>query len=110
MNEANVIQNAGAVLVVKLELFRVPTSCLTNANRAISTANAMRVVVAARNEIRDARRVTVMWVEKERRRATNDTIAARGGGNVLEACTGPMDELLITYRLGELPGPESNWT
>jgi len=78
MNEANVIQNAGAVLVEKLELFRVPTSCLTNANRAISVANAMRVRVAARNEVRDERRVTVIWVEKERSRATNDTIAATG--------------------------------
>jgi len=78
MNETNVNQNAGAVLVVKSELFRVPTSCLTNANRAISIANAMRVRTAARNEVRDARRVTVMWVEKEKRRAINDTVAATG--------------------------------
>jgi len=78
MNEANVIQNAGAVLVVKSELFRLPTSCLTNANRAISIANAMKVMRAARNETRDAMRVTVMWVEKERRRAMNDTTVATG--------------------------------
>lgn len=78
MREANVIQNAGAVLVVKSELFRFPTSCLTNANRAISIANAMKVRRAARNETRDARRVTVIWVEKERRRAMNDTAAANG--------------------------------
>ena len=79
MRETNVIQNAGAVLVVKSELFRVPTSCLTNANSAISIANAMKVRRAARNETRDARRVTVMWVEKERRRAMNDTTVANGG-------------------------------
>jgi len=78
MNEANVIQNAGAVLVVKSELLRVPTSCLTNANRAISMANAMRVRRAAKNEVREARRVTVMWVENERRRAMNETAAATG--------------------------------
>jgi len=79
MSEANVSQNAGAVLVVKFELFRFPTSCLTNANRAISMANAMKVRKAARNEVRDASRVTVMWLEKERRRARNDTAAAEGG-------------------------------
>lgn len=77
-NEAKVNQNAGAVLVLKFELFRVPSSCLTNANRAISIANAMRVSNAARNETRDASRVTVMWVENERRRAMNDTAAAKG--------------------------------
>ena len=79
MNEANVNQNAGAVLVVKLEPSRVPTSCLTNANRAISTANAMSVRRAARNEVRDAMRVIVIWLEKERSRAMNDTAAAEGG-------------------------------
>ena len=78
-NEVKVNQNAGAVLVVKFELFTLPTSCLTNAKRAISTANAIRVRVAARNEVRDARRVTVMWVEKERRRAMKDTAAAKEG-------------------------------
>ena len=78
-NEVKVNQNAGAVLVVKFELFKLPTSCLTKAKRAISTANAIRVRVAARNETRDARRVTVMWVEKERRRAMKDTAAAREG-------------------------------
>lgn len=78
MNEAKVIQKAGAVLVVKFELAKFPTSCLTNAKSAMSMANAMRVRVAARNETRDAKRVTLMWVEKERRRAMNDTMAADG--------------------------------
>ena len=78
INEVNVIQKAGAVLVTKVELFKVPTLCLTNAKRAISTANAIRVRRAARNDTREARRVTVMWVEKDRRRAMNDTTAAVG--------------------------------
>ena len=82
MSEANVIQNAGAVLVLKFELFRPPTSCFTNANRAISIANAMKVRRAARNATRDEMRVTVMWVEKERRRARNDTAAAEGAERV----------------------------
>jgi len=78
MSEANVIQNAGAVLVVKFELFRFPTSFLTNAKRAISIANAIKVMRAAMNEVRDERRVTVIWVEKERSRAMYDTTAATG--------------------------------
>jgi len=57
INEAKVIQNAGAVLVVKSELLKFPTSRLTNANKAISMANAMRVMPAARKEARDARSV-----------------------------------------------------
>jgi len=76
MNETKVIQNAGAVLVVKVALRNFPTSRLTNAKSAISIANAMRVMSAARNDARDARRVTVRCVEKERRRAVNDTTAA----------------------------------
>jgi hypothetical protein len=78
MNETKVIQKAGAVLVIKFELRNFPTSCLTNAKRAMSIANAMRVRRAARKEAREARRVTVMWEEKERRRAMNETTAATG--------------------------------
>lgn len=70
-------------MVLKLELGSFPTSCLTNANKAMSIANAMRVMRAARNEARDARRVTVTWVENERSRAMNDTTAA-GATNVSE--------------------------
>lgn len=81
INEAKVIQKAGAVLVVKVELLKVPTRCLTNAKRAMSTANAIRVMVAARKDAREARRVAVMWVENERRRAMNDTAAAKGGAS-----------------------------
>ena len=76
MNATNVIQNPGAVLVEK-RLSKVPTLCLTDAKRAMSIANAMRVRTAARKDTREARRVTVMWVESERRRATNDTMAAK---------------------------------
>jgi len=78
MNEAKVIQKAGAVLVIKFELLNFATSCLTNAKRAMSMANAMSVMRAARNDTREARRVTVTWVEKERSRATNETTAATG--------------------------------
>lgn len=78
INEANVNQNAGAVLVVKVELSKLPTCCLTRAKSAMSIANAIRVRAAARKDVREARRVTVMWVERERRRATNDTAAAKG--------------------------------
>jgi len=60
MNETKVNQNAGPVLVTKRELSTVPTWCLTNAKRAMSTANAMRVMVAARNEARDAMSVKVI--------------------------------------------------
>ena len=76
INAANVIQNPGAVLVTKVELPKVPTFCLTKAKSAMSIANAMRVRTAARKDTREARRVTVIWVEKERRRATNDAMAA----------------------------------
>jgi hypothetical protein len=76
MNAAKVIQKAGAVLVMNLEPLNFPTSCFTNAKRAISMANAMRVMRAARKDTSDAMRVTVMWVEKERRRAINETTAA----------------------------------
>lgn len=107
-NETNVIQKAGAVLVVKLELFKPPTRFLTNAKRAISMMNAMKVRVAARNDTREARRVTVMWVEKERRRAMNDTTAAVEN-NVLGAPhkTRRYDPPM-TYRLGEPPSLESS--
>jgi len=107
-NETNVIQKAGAVLVEKLELFKSPTRFLTYAKRAISITNAMKVRVAARNDTREARRVTVMCVEKERRRAKNDTMAAVGS-NVLEAPHKTRRyDLLMTYRLGEPPSLESN--
>lgn len=78
MNETKVIQKAGAVLVINLELGNFPTSCLTNAKRAMSIANAIRVMRAARKAAREARRVTVMWVENESRRAMNETTAAVG--------------------------------
>lgn len=41
-------------------------------------ANAMRVMSAARAETSDAMRVTVTWVEKERRRAMKVTPVAAG--------------------------------
>lgn len=84
MREVKVIQNAGAVLVMKRELCSFPTSCLTNANRAISIAKAMRVMVAARKDVRDERRVAVVWVEKERRRAMHEMLAAGRDERVLE--------------------------
>jgi hypothetical protein len=53
-------------------------------------------------------RVNVIWVEKEKRRAMNDTAAAEG----VERVRGPPHgyEHLMTYRLGERPSLGSNWT
>lgn len=105
MKEAKVIQNAGAVLVTKLELPNFPTSCLTNANKAISMANAISVMRAARNDVRDASRVTVIWVENERSRARNDTPAAKNTNVSKTPCA---YEPPMTYQLDERPIRESN--
>lgn len=109
MNEIKVNQNAGAVLVLNLELDNFPTLFLTSANKAISIAKAIRVKRAARNDAREASSVTVMWVENERSKAMNDTAAAKMA-NVLVSRARPTDDLLMTYRLGEQPSHESNWT
>lgn len=50
----------------------------TYAKSAISTANAIRVISAAKNETRDATSVTVVCVEKERRNATKVAAVATG--------------------------------
>ena len=48
-----------------------------HANRAMSTANAMSVITAARNDTIDARSMKVMCVEKDRRNAAKAAMAAR---------------------------------
>lgn len=64
------------VLALALSFF---ISCLTSANRAMSIAKAMNVKVAARKDTSEAIKVTVTWVERPRRRATNETAAAKMG-------------------------------
>lgn len=54
------------------------TRSLIQTYNAISIANAIIVKVAARNDNNDEIRVTVMCVEKLKRRAMNDTAAATG--------------------------------
>lgn len=65
-------------MIVRAFTSKLFISCLTRASNAISTAKAMRVMRAAKNEMRDARRVTVKWVDRERRNATKETPAATG--------------------------------
>jgi hypothetical protein len=76
MNDTKVSQKPGAVLVVA-PIPRPLTACLTSANNAISMAKAIKVMRAAVKDRRDAIRVTVMCVEKDRRNAMNVTAAAR---------------------------------
>jgi len=78
MKDTNVSQKPGAVLVFESMLVSFFISCFTNAKSAMSIANAMRVIRAAKNDIIDASNVSVMWVDKDRIRAMKATPAATG--------------------------------
>jgi len=77
---ASVSQNPGPGFVLGRAdpLARSPIWSLTKAKRAMSMANAIRVRKAARKEVREEKRVTVVWVENERRKAINVTAVATG--------------------------------
>lgn len=75
---ARVIQKPGPASVLALTPPRLSISCFVSANRAMSIANAIRVMSAARNETSDEINVTVRWVEKDRRSATKITPVATG--------------------------------
>lgn len=66
-------------MVFDFTLVSLFISCLTNAKSAMSIANAMRVISAARKERIDASNVMVMCVDMEQMRATKVTAAADGG-------------------------------
>ena len=51
-------------------------SCFTNAKSAMSIANAMRVISAAKKDTTDASNVNVMCVDKDKMRATKVTPVA----------------------------------
>lgn len=78
MSEAKVSQKPGAVFVsasISLTFF---ASWWTNAYNAISAQKAINVRRAAKKDKSDEMRVTVTWVEKEKRKATNVTAVATG--------------------------------
>jgi len=77
MRETKVNQKPGPV-IVRARSSKLSISCLTNASNAMSIANAIRVIVAARKDMSEARSVTVRCVERERSRATKATAAATG--------------------------------
>jgi len=77
MRAAKVIQKPGPVFVLA-PTFKLSISCLTSARRAMSIAKATVVISAARNDMSDARSVTVRWVDRPRRSAMNDAPAATG--------------------------------
>lgn len=77
IRETKVNQKPGPVLVVTPDP-SLSISCFTSAKSAISIANAIRVNNVAKNESKDARSVTVMWVENAQRNAANVTPVATG--------------------------------
>jgi hypothetical protein len=74
---AKVSQNPGAVTVC-VPTFNLSVWCFKYANNAISMAKAMRTIRAARNEIREDTRVTVVCVEKDKTNAKKITTVATG--------------------------------
>lgn len=75
IKDTKVSHNPGAVLVVA-PISRPCMAFLTSANNAISMAKAIKVMRAAMKDRIDAMRVTVIWVEKDRRNARKVTAAA----------------------------------
>ena len=66
----------GPVRTLDRTLIRSPTSCRRNARRAMSTAKAINVMRAARNDSKDAMSVIVTCWDNENSRAMNVTAAA----------------------------------
>ena len=72
ISDARVSQNPGAKSVFA-PISRLLIACLTSAKRAMSMANAISVISAARKATNDATSVMVMCVENDRRNAINVT-------------------------------------
>jgi len=77
ISATKVIQKPGAVIVLA-PISNLFISCFTRAKSAMSIANAISVNKAAKKDISDAMRVTVMWVDKESSNARNVTAVATG--------------------------------
>jgi len=76
-NATNVIQKPGAVFV-RWRPGSLSVSCLRKTNNAISMAKAISVSRAARNDVKEDRSVTVIWVEKASTKAKKVTAVATG--------------------------------
>jgi len=90
INEAKFNQNPGAVVVFDWTLGSFSTWCLTKTNKAMSMANAINVMSAARKEVKEDNNVKVTCVEKDRRKATNITAVATGWTARPRVHEGPM--------------------
>lgn len=103
-SEAKVNQNPGAVSVFA-PISRPFIACLTSANRAMSMANAISVINAARKATNDATSVIVMCVENDRRNAINVTAVATENKNnkVSLRCGYRSSSMSLAYRQGERP-------